>query len=202
MRASRLLSILMLLQTRGRMTAQPMIAEAVWNEMAIKIRYRRYAGPVSRTVFPLGLVLKGGVWYLVARVGDQPRTYRVSNIVELTVTSERFERPKDFDLAAFWAKASRAYEVGLYRGMARLRISPRAMMQLDLLGSAVAQAAAETASSPDVNGWVNVVIPIETIDQTSADLMRLGTDAEVVEPLELRRRIAQTARRLADLYSE
>jgi len=39
-----------------------------------------------------------------------------------------------------------------------------------------------------------------SVDQATADLMRLGTDAEVLEPSELRSRIAETARRLADLY--
>src|SRR5580692_9692195 len=64
----------------------PMIAEAVWNEASITIRYWRRVGPVSRTVDPLGLVLKGGAWYLVARVGEQTRTYRVANIIDLVTT--------------------------------------------------------------------------------------------------------------------
>jgi predicted DNA-binding transcriptional regulator YafY len=45
-------------------------------------------------------VLKGGAWYLVAQIGEQPRTYRVSNILDLSVTEERFERPTDFDSRA------------------------------------------------------------------------------------------------------
>jgi len=45
-----------------------------------------------------------------------------------------------------------------------------------------------------------LVIPIESIDQAAADLMRLGTDAEVLEPLELRRRVAEIARNIVSLY--
>lgn len=51
----------------------PTIANAVWNETCLEIRYQRGAGPVSRKLQPLGLVLKGGVWYVVARVGEQTR---------------------------------------------------------------------------------------------------------------------------------
>jgi predicted DNA-binding transcriptional regulator YafY len=178
----------------------PAIAAAVWNETRLEIRYRRPTAVVSRKLQPLGLVLKGGVWYLVAQIGKQPRTYRIANIVELTVTDEHFARPVDFDLARFWTTASRAYEIGLYRGEAVLRVSPRAMAQFDLFGSAVAQAAAETASPPGADGWVRVVIPIEAIDQAAADLIRLGTDAEVLEPEELRQRIAESARDLLRLY--
>jgi predicted DNA-binding transcriptional regulator YafY len=76
------------------------------------------------------------------------------------------------------------------------------MTKFDALGSAVAQAAAQTASPPDAERWVKVVIPIESVDQAAADLFRLGTDVEVLEPTELRRRIADTARQLIDLYGK
>jgi predicted DNA-binding transcriptional regulator YafY len=178
----------------------PTIANAVWSETWISVRYKRYTGIVSRKLRPLGLVLKGGVWYIVALAGEQARTYRVSNIVELTETQERFERPKDFDLVRFWSNASRAYEVGLYRGKATLRVSPLGMMKLDQLGSAVAEAAAQTASAPDAEGWVRVVIPIERSQQAAADLIRLGLDVEVLEPLELRDRLVELAGEVLRLY--
>src|SRR6516164_7123931 len=41
----------------------PMIADAVWSERWVKMRYKRNFQIVSRRVQPLGLVLKGGVWY-------------------------------------------------------------------------------------------------------------------------------------------
>ena len=179
----------------------PAIAKAVWNETCLDIRYnRRGAGSVIRKLQPLGLVLKAGIWYLVARVKEQPRTYRVSNILEMSVRDECFERPKDFDLVGFWTMSSRAYEVGLYRSEAVLRVSPSGMPKLDLLGSVIAQAAAETAAPSDRHGWVRVVIPIESIEQAAADLLRLGIDAEVLEPPELRSRIAETAWALSQLY--
>jgi predicted DNA-binding transcriptional regulator YafY len=153
-----------------------------------------------RKLQPLGLVLKAGIWYLVARANQQPRTYRVSNILEMSVSDERFKRPNDFDLVRFWTMSSRAYEVGLYRSEAVVRVSPSGVLKLDQLGSVVAQAAAETAALPDRHGWVRVVIPIESIEQAAADLIRLGTDAEVLEPLELRCRIAATAQALSRFY--
>lgn len=179
----------------------PIIAGAVWDETVLQIRYRRYTGVVARRVQPLGLVLKGGVWYLVARVGEHVRSYRVANIVDLSAMEEHFERPPDFDLVGFWTKAARAYEIGLYRGNATLRVSPRAMTKWGLFASAVAEAAAATASSPDAEGWLRVVIPIEAVDHAAADLLRLGAEIEVLDPVALRQRITETARELLDLYS-
>jgi len=178
----------------------PMIADAVWSERWVKMRYKRNFQIVSRRVQPLGLVLKGGVWYLVAQAGQQARTYRVSNILDLSVTAEPFDRPKDFDLARFWTAASRAYEVGIYRGNAVLLISPRGMAELASLGSTVAQSAAESAGAPDAKGWVRVVNPIESSERATADMIRHGADVEVLAPPALRRKIAAVARDVVALY--
>ena len=80
----------------------PTIANALWNEKCLDVRYQHPEGAFERQLQPLGLVLKAGVWYLVAQVGDQPRTYRVSNVVDPRSDRGCVERPKDFDLTRFW----------------------------------------------------------------------------------------------------
>ncbi len=190
----------------------PAIAASVWNETCIDVEYRR-AGVdkvVSRRLRPLGLVLKAGTWYLVAQVeprgtapvgspsSDQIRTYRVANIQECRSTEACFIRPPEFDLVRFWTASSRAYEVGLYRGEADLRLTARGLMRLEALGAAVQQAARESAR-PDRPGWTRVSVPIESIDQAAIDMLRLGGDVEVLRPVRLRRRIAKEARRVLAL---
>jgi predicted DNA-binding transcriptional regulator YafY len=179
----------------------PAIANAVWNEKCLNVRYRRGEGPVVRQLQPLGLVLKAGVWYLVAQVGDQPRIYRVSNIIDLAETDQSFKRPKDFDLTRFWVKSSRAFETNLYHSSARLRVTRRGLAKLDLLGSAIARAAVETATPQGADGWLSVTIPIESIERAASGLIALGADAEVIEPPELRERIATTVQELVRLYA-
>jgi predicted DNA-binding transcriptional regulator YafY len=177
----------------------PTLAHAVWTETVVEIAYRRAESTVSRRIHPLGLVLKAGTWYVVAERSGERRTYRVSNIESLTPTGDHFTRPKDFDLVRFWTESSRAFEVGLYREQAVLRASPRAMMRLERLGATVMDAARESAEAPDNEGWVRVTIPIESIDQAAIDLLMLGTEAEILKPRELRRRIAAAARGMAKL---
>ena len=178
----------------------PAIAAAVWSETSIDVDYRR-AGidrVVSRRLRPLGLVLKAGTWYLVAQVAEQTRTYRIANILELRPTQERFERPRDFDLVRFWSASSRAYEVGLYRGTAELRLTARGMMRIESLGAAVLQAARDSAKQ-DGPGWTKVSVPVESLDQAAIDILRLGGEVEVVKPARLRRRVARLARRVVDM---
>ena len=80
------------------------VADAVWNDRAVGMRYKRRAEPheITRTVEPYGLVLKAGRWYLVAGAGEQLRAYRVARIMDLRVIDERFDRPHGFDPADYW----------------------------------------------------------------------------------------------------
>src|SRR6266508_1135868 len=86
------------------------LSDAVWDAHQLEIEYERSDRTVTRILEPLGLVIKGGVWYLVARTEDQIRTYRVSRVVAARRLDERFERPDGFDLASYWTESSSAYE--------------------------------------------------------------------------------------------
>ena len=70
-----------------------LLADAVWEARRLAITYRRGDSEVERSLEPLGLVLKAGVWYLVAASDGQVRTYRVSRIRSATVGDEPITRP-------------------------------------------------------------------------------------------------------------
>jgi predicted DNA-binding transcriptional regulator YafY len=178
----------------------PAIAQAVWNARVIELDYESWKGRVKRRVEPLGLILKAGVWYLAARVERSVRTYRASNILALTVTEETFERPADFDLAAWWAQASARFETEIYTGEAQVRLTAMGLRKLRQLGAALARAA-EAAPAADADGWTTLTIPIESIDHATGEIFRLGTDAQVIAPLDLRAALAERARRMAALYA-
>jgi len=80
-------------------------------------------------------------------------------------------------------------------------VKARGLAKLDVLGSLVAQAAAETATPADADDWVSVTIPIESVERAASGLIALGADAEVVEPAELRERLVATVQELVRLYA-
>jgi predicted DNA-binding transcriptional regulator YafY len=180
----------------------PAIAQAVWGERRIAMRYESWKGEVSRRVDPLGLVLKAGIWYLAAQVGMGVRTYRLSNILDLEVTDEAFERPVDFDLAAWWLAATKRFEKELVTDTAQLRVSASGMRALRDLGAAVSSAAEASASDPDESGWRRVTIPIESIAHAAAQVLRLGAQAEVIKPAALRREVVERVAAVAALYRD
>jgi predicted DNA-binding transcriptional regulator YafY len=181
-------------------THLPAVADAVWNERVIQVRYRRWKAPqeVDRRLEPYGLVVKAGRWYLVARSGDRVRTYRVSQILALHPLPEHFARPGGFDLAAYWQAYLADFEERLRRGEAVVRLSPRGLELLgNLMTPGVVAAARASAEPPDAEGWTRVTVPIESVGHATGEFLRLGDEAEVVAPDELRRAVAATAAAVA-----
>lgn len=183
----------------------PAIAQAVWTSRRIAVRYESWKGQVTRELEPLGLILKAGLWYLAARPAEgrsrEPRTYRVSNILELMVGEATFDRPAGFDLAAWWAGASRRFEAGIFTGAATLRLSREGLRRLARLGVEQARIAA-SAEATAGDGMVEVTVLIESIEHAAVDFLRLGGEAEVLTPPGLRSAMRETARRLAALYPD
>ena len=149
----------------------PALASAVWSGCRAKIRYREGNRVVQRTVDPLGLVLKAGAWYLVAHRVAGMRVYRVSRVASVRALEELCERPAGFELSAYWNEWSRAFEDS----------RPRVEV---------------TARGP--KGERTLVF--ESLEEARREILRYGPDLEVVAPVELRERIAATARDVAALY--
>ncbi|MFJ7265251.1 helix-turn-helix transcriptional regulator [Streptomyces sp. NPDC099050] len=207
------------------------IAEAVWEQRILKTHYRRWRGAVHRDLWPLGLVLKGGIWYLVARAaeaveaagaGPRPgaevageavraratpgkaegavRTYRVGRFLAVDTPGGRFERPEGFELAAYWEESARRLEAATRRQTALVRLSPHAVRLLPMWFGAAGVRALATAGPPDAEGRVDVELAVESGSVAVGDLLRLGAEAEVLGPPELRRALADAVAELAGRY--
>lgn len=179
----------------------PAVAAAVWERRAIRVRYRRWHTPqvVERRLEPYGIVLKAGRWYTVARAGDDLRTYRIGQILDLEPLEEVFDPPVRFDLARHWRAHTARLQERLWQGEAEIRISPVGITRLqDVAAQAVLDGVNQGKLEP--GGWRRAVIPIESLAHAEAELLRLGPEVEVLAPSELRERIAASARTMATLY--
>ncbi|MFE6871067.1 helix-turn-helix transcriptional regulator [Kitasatospora sp. NPDC057692] len=184
------------------------VARAVWEQRVLRVHYRRWRGEVHRELHPLGLVLKGGIWYLVAGAadgagspGEAVRTYRVSRLLAVEAAEEVFERPAGFDLAAHWTETARRLTAALHRQTARLRVSPQARRLLPMQFGAAGVRALTTAGPPDAEGWVEVDLAVESTAVAVGDLLRLGPEAVVLGPPALREAVAAAATAVARHYA-
>ena len=170
------------------------LADGLWRDRRLKVRYgpRR---PVDLVLEPLGLVLKAGAWYLVARsqqngAKGEIRTYRASQVIAAEVADDGFERPAGFELAAHWTKAQADYAASLKQGVARLKVTPDALYALRRDGVEIT----------DLGEGI-IETPMEGPDWTARELLRLGAGVEVLGPPALRERMGRLAAEIAALYT-
>ncbi|MGH3109435.1 MAG: helix-turn-helix transcriptional regulator [Gaiellaceae bacterium] len=167
----------------------PVLAGALWRGRRLDIRYREGQNVVARRLDPLGLVLKAGVWYLLARRRGEERVYRVSRVVSARERPEASTPPADFDLAVAWAERSEAFERSRNQVEVTVRV-PRSEVRY-LRDARIV----EDGERP------TVVARFDALDHAFYRLLAFGASAEVLAPPELRQRIARESAETAALYA-
>jgi predicted DNA-binding transcriptional regulator YafY len=113
------------------------------------------------------------------------RVYRVSRFVSARVLERPFQRPEGFELDDFWEEWSRTFEESTRRFSVKLRASElvRRFLPREL--------------QPEDGVYT---VRFDSLDDAFRELLKFGPDAEVLDPPELRDRIASAAAQIADLY--
>lgn len=177
----------------------PTLQDAIWRERKLSMAYQRSSGEVvSRLVDPLGLVIKGRIWYLIAAVEGKARTYRVSRVREAETVDQPCERADDFDLAAYWQASVQSFKTGLPKYVATVRVAPWGMRHLRSFRFVTIQ----EERAPDDEGWVTAVANMETEGSACHVVLNFGDQIEVLQPESLRQRVSDTLKRAAALYSD
>jgi predicted DNA-binding transcriptional regulator YafY len=181
-------------------SALPVVQDAVARDAKLTFRYRRADGRESvRTVDPLGMVAKQDAWYLVARSADGLRTYRVSRMRDAVVLAVPFERPKNFDLANWWAQSTAA-----------LREKKRPYTAIFAMSEAgAAELAPWSPMRPVENdvrrklpeGWKTWAVEFDSAYAAKFVAMGMGARVRVLGPEDLRREV-QEERALVKAGSE
>ena len=173
------------------------VATAVWEGRRLEVVYRHYDSDeeAKRVLDPLGLVLKAGVWYLVASRDGESRTYRISRIRSARVLDEESSRPPDFNLPTYWADSVSRFEVGAPRLAVTLLATSRAIAALHKHGHE-----AEPVESP-ARGKVQATADFDDVDAAVREIMPLGGAVEVLDPPELRDRLREAADEIVAVYA-
>ncbi|MDE1964087.1 MAG: WYL domain-containing protein [Xanthomonadaceae bacterium] len=175
------------------------VHQALLTEMRLEISYRA-AGqerPKRYPINPLGLVSRGGSYYVVATARDypEPRNFAMHRMASATLLDEPATKPTGFNLQRYIA--DHGFELPLGGDLnLELRVSPWMASYLD-----------ERKLSPD-----QTLTPIrgreeQRLNATVANTEQLrwwlrsfGTAVEVLRPLTLRREMAAEVTELAKTY--
>ena len=169
------------------------VQDAVFADQRLHLVYRRAeARVVERDVDPLGLVIKAGVWYLVADVAGDRRLFRLSRIDSARVIDGPARRPRPFDLAKAWREQSSKWESGRAKYQVVVRVG-----RLEDLPLVVRVAGDRVVGKPR-NRIVLLAFP--GLEPAAAFVSSFGAMVEVIRPLEVRSALARRGADLVKLY--
>ncbi len=181
-----------------RPAAVESVQQAIVDQLQVRLDYTRRTGEHSTaTVSPLGLVVKGNHWYLVAtRAGTEgTRTYRMDRTRSVEVTTEPAERPADFDLDREWQRISAFVDDQRSRVRATLRLPRRYLWVLrDHFGSYLDHV------DELEDGRIEVSVAAHTARSIAEQLAGWGTTVEVLQPESVRRELAIIGAELIAAY--
>ncbi|MFI9557282.1 helix-turn-helix transcriptional regulator [Nonomuraea endophytica] len=168
------------------------LARAVWGDRVVGLAYKGR----QHTLRPYGLVLKAGVWYLVAHKGDF-LTFRVDRVEAVMAREEGFSRDPGFDLAEYWRLQSARFARSLLRTTITLRLSPSGVRMLRYIAGPAALEGALASLGEDGT----VELAVESVGVAYSQVLRFGPEAEVLGPPELREMVREAVLRTARLYT-
>jgi predicted DNA-binding transcriptional regulator YafY len=178
----------------------PVLQEAIWLERKLHFTYQSGIGcnAIERLVDPLGLVAKGSVWYLVAAVGGDVRSYRVSRVQNAKLMEEPCTCPAGFVLATYWEQSAARFKANLPSYHATMRVRPDIVHRLSFGGRF---ARIEEIGKPDECGWVPVSLRFDVEEMACEYALSFGPAMEVIEPESLRQKVLEAATIVAALYT-
>ena len=179
------------------------VQEGVWQNRKLLIVYRPiYNVFMERLVAPYGLVAKAGIWYIVYTRKEVIDVRRVSNLINVSITDESFQRPENFDLGAFWEEWTDRTERLLSDFKVRVRVSPGFIPELPRYFGGKIQTKISQAEPLDDEGWIELELSFESFQAARERLLGFGRGIEVLEPLALRVSIQDYADQILKLYGQ
>jgi len=171
------------------------VQAAVLAENKLCIHYKSGQDISIRTVYPLGLVAKRSVWYLVAEREGEIRTYRVSRIAEAQLLDESFAYPNDFNLSQYWEQSISQFQQSLPRYMAELKVNEQLLERLEKERYITIKQISAAGDSK-----FTATIQFATLEHACEIVLSLGSHAEVIAPAELRSKVAIEATAIVNVY--
>ena len=176
------------------------LKEAVWKDRRVRVNFLSiYNRMIDQVICPYGLVAKANIWHLVYDWEGITRVVRVSQISNVSVLDDSFDRPANFDLSEFWEEWCEEYE-SQPPFIAEVRISGQLIPMLRFLPGGRYPISEVDLSNQDKDGWVKANLKFESFHAARTTLLGLGRAVEVLGPEALRKSLVDFAKQVVDLY--
>jgi predicted DNA-binding transcriptional regulator YafY len=179
------------------------LERAVWNDSLVEITYRSVKEAKTRTVEAWALVVKVGVWYLIAKEAGAPmkgmKTYRLSRILSLAVQEQRFSREKDFLPSRYWTSVSKEFEETLSKESRQCLVLVAVPTDLLWYFPSYLEGRYRTVDSLE-DGRIRVELTFSSEDAARRHLLGLGGHIEVLSPETLKDSLILSAKGVLARY--
>ncbi len=174
----------------------PLLKDAIQkaaDKSIIEIKYQSKQQLTARTVAPIGVYTNNGIWYMPAYDyhNKEVRLFRIDRILEITDSKKEYSF-SDTTLEDILYSYKITEPVHLYvklsdKGMISCKDNPYFEMSV-------------CVNADGKGGFIEQTIDQRDFDYVSRFFMSLGADAEVIEPLEMRKSIYSMARNIQKQY--
>ena len=165
------------------------IREALWADRQIRLTYEDARGRLTeREVSPLGLVLKGGRWHLLAETPAGRRVFRGDRMRGAAILDTRAARPDDFELREAWRAAAAEFVTSRPRFDVTMRLSAAGRTLL-------AAVRPEAERDRILNGEGPLTLDMQREEIAWATVTQLGEHLDVLAPESLRTRLTRMGER-------
>ena len=177
------------------------LLDAVGSRQCVRIRYQSHVEGVEicTRLSPYRLLFSRRSWYVIGRASlyRSVRTFNVSRIFQIELLDDRYQIPASFSIDRYLGNAWHLIpEPGPDREVF-VRFSPLVARNVAEVGWHKTQRTSFTA-----DGSLDFRVTVSGLHEMSWWILGYGDQAEVIEPPELRRMLAERVNRLAARYNE
>ncbi|MDX3054750.1 YafY family protein [Streptomyces sp. NE06-03E] len=175
--------------------------DAVFADRRLLLHYRHSGTDTPRvyTVDPYGLVVKAGVWYLIADLDGAPRLFRADRVGRAAVTEEPVVRRAGVEPADVWEELRRQVEER--PGDVRLRVRVhRSRSDLFVRLHTGVLTGPPVPDQEAAGEWLLAELAVPEL-AWARSLLSFGPNLEVLSPPEARRVLAEAAAAVTELYA-
>lgn len=169
------------------------LQQAVARRLCVRLSYNAGSrGEVSsRIVEPLGMMYYAREWHLIAycRMRKDFRDFRLDRVVNWEVTNETFDGHKDFSVQAFLAESLNEHEITPSTVLFHPAAVDRARREMTC---------SRIAEKPLADGRIQFEMLAWSNEWLLGWLLSFGTSVEVLHPPELRQRLHDLAKQVAE----
>lgn len=178
------------------------VSDALLNDEQIRIEYKKLVGqPSTYEINPLGMVLQGGVTYLVASLTENQayRIFALHRIKSVNKTWRDSNHPKVFDLKQYIQDGNMGFNFTGTHKYSRIRLVVT-FDEVSIKHLYETQLTKDQVIEDLGNGRFKLTATLQETEQLFWWLQSFGSRVEVLEPPELRNKMAKSVKVMAQRY--